>query len=72
MTTMLEKMARAIEHAEDMGQYYEDIARAALQAIREPDQRTVYASGAGDGEMLDFARSSFTAMIDAILSEGKA
>lgn len=85
--TMLEKAARAlferewngsppITEWEDVGTkaYWVESARAALEAIRDVDQKTMYAGGAavqaarnGTGEAV--ALASFAAMIDAILTE---
>ena len=74
--TMLEKIAEAIarQMAEDENDNI-DIARAALQAVREPDSALQFAAwlSAPDDDCSDFQRlSDFTAMIDAILSEGEA
>jgi len=83
MTTMLEKMARALMEASPnaMGapsdvrweverEYWCNTARSALQAIREPDG-PVCEAGAEAWEVTAPVRPTFTAMIDAIL-EGKA
>lgn len=51
------------------------LCRAALQAIREPDSALQFAAwlSAPDDDCSDFQRlSDFTAVIDAILSEGEA
>jgi len=88
MTTMLEKMAEAISEESYRAACYSpgsgvsldearDVARAALQAIREPSKamimagtdvsRAAYEAYCGEAGSNDI----FTAMIDAIL-EGKA
>ena len=80
MTTMLEKAAMAAagcteqEWLDDREQYrdaWRESARAALQAIREPDTEVVEA-GMIAGQFTGYADLAFTAMIDAILSEGEA
>lgn len=81
--TMLEKMAAAawpfLWEATDTATPSHDAARArmraALQAAREPDSALQFAAwlSAPDDDCSDFQRlSDFTAMIDAILSEGEA
>jgi hypothetical protein len=81
--TMLTKMADALGHADGAGLSYEDMARAALEAIREPDERllegvslsadhTIESMGEGYPTEEQSCANIFTAMIDAILSEGEA
>jgi hypothetical protein len=89
--TMLEKAARAIcleynkgcgfdgdgaqAETEEMWREWIGEARAALQAVREPDSALQFAAwlSAPDDDCSDFQRlSDFTAMIDAIISEGEA
>jgi len=71
MTTMLEKMARALCETDADGLTYEQQARAALEAIREPPPELA-------GPVFYYATSThlaaehearFTAMIDAILAQ---
>lgn len=79
MTTMLEKMARAMRDSEPgmegkSWRYWLPSARAALQAIREVDERSAVFY-AGLSAMAGYNDSGpaepWTAMIDAILSEDK-
>lgn len=74
MTTMLEKMAEAIYHS--VGTICpltaNDAARAALQAIREPEGLPLGAAWSSlDRQDISTGELSeaFTAMIDAILNE---
>jgi len=76
MTTMLDKMAEAIgsQMAEDDNDNI-DIARAALQAIREPDDvRRLLGQLRGNGTLDREADDgqTWTVLVDAILSEEKA
>lgn len=83
MTTMLEKMVEAITDCGPVGcctiskWAARDIARAALQVIREPDERMIDAGVSGlAGEdcagrplWAKGVPGCFTVMIDAILNE---
>lgn len=89
MTTMLEKAARALFDSyvrlSDVGadeaepywlaqkEGFVSSARAALQAIKEPDIETAMLGGTviplSGYEATDCAERAFTAMIDAILNE---
>lgn len=70
--TMIEKMARAIAEAEDDGlepwQSHVETARAALEAIREPDRNVLSAMDA-ESYPDSGSYSRWQAAIDAILSE---
>ena len=79
MTTMLEKMARAMRDSEPgmegkSWRYWLPSARAALQAIREPDTSVRMASvqAWSDDETETPVTRIWQAMIDAILAEDKA
>ena len=83
-STMLEKMAKAayddwIADVRDLEEPWHDLPeshrvrmiasqRAALQAIREPDMALYVNAGTSED---DHPVAHFTAMIDAILSEGE-
>lgn len=80
--TMLEKAARAICAADVKARgasvdemwpalsfAYLEMARAALLAIRRPDANACEAAERATGISKVLANQSFTAMIDAILSE---
>ena len=76
--TMLEKAASEAKDAfwREVSDHTKDpdwtvIIRAALQAIREPSTEVVEA-GMIAGQFTGYADLAFTAMIDAILSEGEA
>ncbi len=82
--TMLAKMARAMYDydASDFGgafapwetckEGYVSQARAALEAIREPDNETAWALATASGtQNKNRAAQDFTAMIDAILSQSQ-
>lgn len=73
MTNMMDKITSAMFAADDgepdEGPNYPAMARAALQAIRVPDDEAV-TSVWPVGRMFQ-NRAAFTAMIDAILSEGE-
>lgn len=83
MTTMMEKAARAVCEVTELFGREKEVIRAALQAIREPDQAALDAGMAaeapGQGTMEEILRydnrgddslsASFTAIIDAILEE---
>lgn len=86
VTPELEKVARAIhqrEYETPMSQvsarwegepnkgYWINLARAALQAIREPTERMVEASGATTDLTADKFSHAFTRAIDAALGEDK-
>lgn len=72
---MIEKMATAMRGADRIDpvdqDYYIALARAALQAIREPDANAIQAGMTANGFPWGVAHSTFTAMIDHILSEGE-
>lgn len=79
MTTMLDKLIEAIMDSGPVGcctiseREAKEIARAALQAIREPDKEMIEAGEACDpgyGDGLADAKTHFTAMIDDLLKEG--
>ena len=74
LATMLEKMAAAIEQSYSRQQADEpvdwlDCARAALEAIREPDEAMM--KEGMTAVLTRSAHTTFTAMIDSILSEGE-
>ena len=74
MTTMLEKVARAMAERRRVAPYDDtELARAALTAIREPDIETAMLGGTvipmSGHAATDCAERAFTAMIDAILEE---
>ena len=75
MTTMIERVARAMENALDVLSY-EDAARAAIQAMREPTDEMLDAFWNQTGESREMrsrvhsrARRYHEAMIDAALQE---
>jgi len=71
MTTMIEKMARALCETDANGLTYEQQARAALEAIREPNDGPVEVVeiGVGYDYTQNGIRGVFARMIDAILNE---
>jgi len=66
--TMLTKMADALGHADGAGLSYEDMARAALQAIREPDDAMLRAGVLEAWTDPETVQKAHRAMIDAILA----
>lgn len=67
--TMLGKAARAAAMADVPEASYADIVRAALMAIREPSEAQINAAWRQEDRPSAW---DYTAMIDAILSEGEA
>jgi hypothetical protein len=74
--TKLEQVARAIEAEVDkladvrnIGGFYEQIARAAVEALREPSQQAVEDAVLSYSLAEDGVREYWRFMLDAILSE---
>lgn len=80
MNEMIERVAKAIETELEAAQAWgtaplqRDLARAAIEAMREPTQDMVRASGPdphGGGHTARDAEDIYTSMIDAAMGRGK-
>ena len=71
MSEMVERVARAVQPIADPGGHWttcEDIARAAIEAMREPTEGMIQAGWTTNGYRGDMTKAEWSAMIDAALA----